>query len=140
MNIATLVKLLKGKNNRKAIQVVIWYFLSSLGYIIAYFVTLKNVSQGSSVGEVWLWLPAICGAIFYCFESVGHFQFTFNYLKVVMMIPYVIENKKMPKIKKVCLLVYSYAWKIGNLSCGVLYAKFAFESEEKQINKNPGDL
>ncbi len=78
---------------------------------------------------VWLLIPAICISIFYCFESMGHFQFTFNYFKVVVMIPYVIENKKMPKIKKSCMIVYSWVWKITNLSLGVMYAKFHYDSE-----------
>ena len=127
VNIATLLKLLKGNNNRKAIQVVLWYFFSSFACITGYLFTVKSIEPGSSNQIVWLMIPAICISIFYCFESVGHFQFTFNYLKVVVMIPYIINQSLATELTKsyaafgslwshtICLSVFCLNWLLHDL-------------------------
>ena len=74
--------------------------------------------------------------IFNSFESVGHFRFTFNYFEVVMMIPYVIENKKMPNKKKTCMMIYYWAWRIANLTLAVLYVIYTLEYSQAYIDKS----
>ena len=70
------------------------------------------------------------------FESVGHFRFTFNYFEVVMMIPYVIENKKLPNKKKTCKMIYFWAWIIANLTLTVMYVIYTLEFFQAYIDKN----
>ena len=36
VQLSTLAKLLKGKNNRKAIEVILWFFISSVAYVISF--------------------------------------------------------------------------------------------------------
>ena len=74
--------------------------------------------------------------IFTSFESMGHFRFTFNYFEVVMMIPYVIENKKMPNKKKTCIMIYLWAWRIANLTLAILYVIYTLEFSQAFIDKN----
>ena len=78
--------------------------------------------------------------IFNSFESVGHFRFTFNYFEVVMMIPYVIENTKMPKKKKICKIIYFWAWRITNLTLAVLYVIYSLEFSQAYIDKNDEEM
>ena len=120
VQIATLVKLLKGSNNRKAIKVTLWFFFSNIAYIVGIICFAKLAGKSSDNPDVWCFLLATCIGVFICFQSVAHFQFTFNYFQVVMMIPYVIENKKMPPRKQNCLMSYFWAWRIANGTLSLL--------------------
>ena len=107
-------------NNRKAIKVTLWFFFSNIAYIVGIICFAKLARKSSENPDVWCFLLAFCIGVFICFQSVAHFQFTFNYFQVVMMIPYVIENKKMPPRKQNCLMSYFWAWRIANGTLSLL--------------------
>lgn len=121
VQIATLVKLLRGSNNRKAIKVTVLFFFSNIASIVGISCFVKLIGDSSDKPEALCYTIAICSGVFICLQSVAHFQFTFNYFQVVLLIPYVIENKKMPQRKQTCLMSYFWAWGIANGTLSVLY-------------------
>ena len=122
---ATLMKLLKGGNNRKAIKVTLWFFFSNIAYIIG-FLCIAFINDSAEVTALCA-ISALCLGIFFFGQSEAHFEFTFNYFNVVIVIPYILDRKNTPNQVKTCMMSYLWAWRISNLILSILYGIYNYE-------------
>ena len=122
---ATLMKLLKGGNNKKAIKVTLWFLFSNIVYIIGFLCT--TFINDSAKVTVLCAISALCIGIFFFCQSEAHFEFTFNYFNVVIVIPYILNRKIMPNQVKTCMTSYLWAWRISNLILSILYGIYNYE-------------
>lgn len=51
---------------------------------------------------------------------MAHWLFSFNYFEMVTFVPYAIENKKVPKKTKICLVLYYWGWVLILAAVGLL--------------------
>jgi hypothetical protein len=121
VQIATLLKLLKGGNNKKAMQTTLWFLISNIVYIIGFFFLLA-FKKGQETRFVLLSLNGFCQGIFVFLQSEAHFEFSFNYLNVVITIPYALEFKQLPAETKILIMIYLWMWRAANLIISLLMA------------------